>query len=242
MTPQPSPRGSLRPLSHITHADRVQVALAAFVAESALKPGDRLPSERALAEQLGVGRSTIREALQAWQAKGIVTMRMGSGTYLERPVGAHSIHVPMTFELERQAVLHALELRRAIETDAARLAAARASEADLARLNRALVNMEQVYARQGIAVRQDKLFHEALYIAAGNPLYLQIFQQVITRISDAFNAADANPFVTEAFADLSQPDHRRLYEAVAQGDGDGAVAAVTRILDFVEGRLRDDIA
>ena len=98
--------------------------------------------------------------------------------------------------------------------------------------------MEEVYAEHGFAIRQDHAFHAALFRASGNPLYPQIFLQIITRISEAFNGSRQNPFVTEPFADDSQPDHRALFEAVAARDPDTAIAAVTRILDFVETTLR----
>jgi len=236
----PARAAALVPLEAGTYSERVLQALSAYVEAAKLRPGDRLPAERVLADQLGVSRSTIREALQGWQAMGLVTIRKGSGTYLARDIRQGALHVPLTVHVERRAVLHSLELRRAIETDAARLAARRASPDDLERMRRALERMEAVYARHGFALRQDRAFHEAVFTASGNPLYLQIYQQIITRISEAFNASRANPFVTEPFADASQPDHRRLYEAVAAREAEAAVAAVTRILDFVEATLRHD--
>lgn len=237
--PLPHPL-SLRPLRRESFAERVLASLTAYVETAGVKVGDRLPTERALAEQLGVSRSTIREALQSWQAMGLVRVRKGSGTYLAQDVRASSLHIPVTITLERKAVLDSLELRRAIETDAARLAARRGRPVDIARMRKALETMERVYARHGFAIREDRAFHEALYTASGNPLYLQIFRQIITRISEAFNELSENPFVTEPFADASQPDHRVLYEAVAAGDEAGAEAAVTRIVDFVESTLRRD--
>lgn len=229
----------LRPLAQESRPEKVQNALAALIQSAGLQPGDRLPAERSLAEQLCVSRPTVREAMRNWQAMGLVEMRVGSGTYLRQQVGPDSIHVPVTFQLERRAVMQALELRRAIETDAARLAAVRADAATLARIEAALVAMETVYARHGVAIRQDKTFHEEVYRASGNPLYLQIYRDIITRIADAFNATTDNPFVVEPFTDLSQPDHRRLHEAIAARDPEGAAAAVARILDFVERTLRE---
>ncbi|CUH40230.1 L-lactate utilization operon repressor [Jannaschia seosinensis] len=231
---------SLRPLERDGFATRILKSLTAYIQAAELKAGDRLPTERALAAQLGVGRSTVREALQTWQAMGLVQIRKGSGTYLAQDIRATSLHVPVTINLEREAVLNSLELRRAIETDAARLAARRGRAEDVERIRAALEEMEAAYAAHGFAIRQDRTFHEAMFTASGNPLYLQIFQQIITRISDAFNGSRENPFVTEPYADESQPDHRRLYEAVAEGDEAGAVAAVMRIIDFVEAALRHD--
>ena len=231
---------SLRPLRRDGYASRILQSLTAYIEATGLTVGDRLPTERTLAAQLGVSRPTIREALQTWQGMGVVEIRKGSGTYLAQDIRATSLHVPVTVDLGREAVLYSLELRRAIETDAARLAVRRGRPEDVARLRAALEAMETAYAAHGFAIRQDREFHEALYLASGNPLYLQIFRQLITRVSEGFNASDDNPFVTRPFADESQPDHRVLYEAVAAGDADAAAAAVTRILDFVETTLRHD--
>ena len=240
LDPSPSLPPSLRPLPRDGFATRVQESLTEYVEVAGLEAGDRLPTERTLAAQLGVSRSTIREALHSWQAMGLVEIRKGSGTYLLGPVSRRSLHLPVTINLERAAVLNSLELRRAIETDAARLAALRGRPDHVEALRAALERMEATYAAHGFAIREDQAFHEALFTASGNPLYPQIFRQIITRISEAFNDSRHNPFVTEPFADASQPDHRRLYEAVAAGDADGAMAAVRRIIDFVEGALRDD--
>lgn len=214
-------------------------ALSDFVARAGLGEGDRLPPERELAERLGVGRSTVREALKRWEALGVVAMRKGSGTYLAMAVGADAIHAPVTLRVERQAVLYILELRRTIEVESARLAALRATEADRARIMTALEALETAYAKWGVAVQEDRAFHEAIYAASHNPLFLQIFRQVVTRFNDAFNATDANPFVVKPFTDGSMPDHRRLALAIQAGDPDGAVATVTAILDFVEQEIRD---
>lgn len=241
VTPMRSERVSLRPLKAEGYLGRIQRSLTAYIEAAGLGVGDRLPNERTLAAQLGVSRPTIREALQTWQAMGLVETRMGSGTYLRQEIRAGALHVPVTIDPGREAVLHSLELRRAIETDAARLAVARGSPDEIERLRVALETMEATYAAHGFAIREDRAFHEALYMASGNPLYLQIFRQLITRVTEGFNESDENPFVTEPFADSSQPDHRDLYEAVAARDADRAVAAVTRILDFVERELRRDV-
>ncbi len=231
---------SLRPLSQEGYRGRILKSLMAYVEAGGLGAGDRLPNERTLAAQLGVSRPTIREALQSWQAMGFVDIRKGSGTYLVQDIGTASVHMPVTIQLGREAIFHLLELRRVIETDAARLAVLRGSPQDIERMRLALEAMERAYAAHGFANRQDDVFHEALYLASGNPLYLQVFRQLVVKVVETFNGSKDNPFVTEPFADDSQPDHRALYEAVAARDADAAVAAVTRILDFVETTLRHD--
>ena len=81
------PAIALKPLPSADRAEGVMSALASYIARSRLKPGDRLPAERALMEGLAVGRSTVREVIRQLQALGIVESRRGSGTYLLRSVG-----------------------------------------------------------------------------------------------------------------------------------------------------------
>ncbi|WOI57726.1 FadR/GntR family transcriptional regulator [Palleronia sp. LCG004] len=238
--PDPSAAITLRPLSQDGSRIRILRALTAYIEAADLGAGDKLPTERTLAAQLGVSRPTIREALQSWQAMGLIDIRKGSGTYLAQEIGAASVHMPVTIQLEKRAVFHLLELRRVIETDAARLAVLRGSVEDIDRLRVALEAMETAYSVQGFANKEDDAFHEALYVASGNPLYLQVFRQLYVKVVENFNASADNPFVMTPFVDHSQPDHRALYEAIAARDPDAAVAAVTRILDFVETTLRDD--
>jgi GntR family transcriptional regulator, transcriptional repressor for pyruvate dehydrogenase complex len=107
-------------------------ALAHFVASSGILPGDRLPIERRLSERLRVGRSTVREALKRWQGLGVIERRQGSGTYLCRAIGPDAVHLSLTMIARDFANLtHLLEIRRALEVEAAGICAGRAGSAQI---------------------------------------------------------------------------------------------------------------
>ena len=87
---------TLPPVHTTSRDDAVLKALVDFVAHESLTPGDRLPTERILAERLKVSRTTVREALTRWEGLGLVERRQGSGTYLKAAVSRDMLHVPLT--------------------------------------------------------------------------------------------------------------------------------------------------
>jgi DNA-binding FadR family transcriptional regulator len=204
--------------------------IAAYCSAAGLGPGDRLPAERELAERLAVGRSTVREALKRWETLGIVEMRKGSGTYLRMPLEQDDIHLPLTLRLKRDGLLKTLEIRRALEAEAAAVAATRATAEDIARIEEKLERMEAVHRLQGSAGPEDWEFHLSIYEATGNPL----FGQLVAIMYDAFHSFFTNPLQQPGFAGRSFPLHRELFEAIRRRDPETARAKVLAILAIVE--------
>ena len=229
--------GLLQPTQQVSSGQAVLKALSDFIVRSGLAKGDALPAERDLAGRLGVSRATIREALVSWEALGIVSRKQGSGTFLAIDIGTNDLHAPITLRLERQALLNILELRRVLETESVRLAAIRADEKDLENIERRLIEAEETYAKYGIAVAEDRAFHLAVFEASHNPVFGQIYESVVNRFNDAFNANDANPFI-QPYTDGSQPLHRVMFEAIRDRDPDAAAAAARGIVDYVETEIR----
>lgn len=222
-------------LPSLPAADRgkqVMEALTGFIERAALKSGDRLPAERELMASLGVGRSTIREAMGRLEALGVTQTRKGSGTYLLRPISAATIHVPLTLDAasQRDALLQTLEVRRGIEVEASRVASRRRTEADLSHIEEKLDIMESVHLEKGSSGPEDLAFHLAVYDATHNPLFRQLLEQM----RDAFERFWTNPFDRHDFARRSFPFHRKLFDAIRVGDPDDAAHQTLEILQVVE--------
>jgi GntR family transcriptional regulator, transcriptional repressor for pyruvate dehydrogenase complex len=228
---------ALRPLPASDRAESVMSALAGYIARSRLKPGDRLPAERALMEALAVGRSTVREVIRQLQALGIVESRRGSGTYLLRSVSADTIHVPLSINTAhlRDALLQTLDVRRGLEVEASALAALRRSAKDLKIIERKLVEMEAVHHEKGTAGREDLAFHLAIYDATHNPLFTQLLEQM----REAFESFWDKPFDRSDFARRSFPFHRELFDAIAARDDEGAREKTLAILAIVEEDIKE---
>ena len=217
----------------------VLAALADYVDRAGLKASDKLPAERELMSALGVGRSTIREAIRQWQALGIVETRKGSGSYLLRTVNATTVHMPLSIDGSelRNALLQTLEVRRALEVEASALAALRATPQDLAVMEDRLAEVERKHiARGGQGPgAEDLLFHLSIYDAAHNPLFGQLLEQM----RQTFESFFAEPFDRPDFARRSFPFHRELFHAIAARDPETARRKTIAILDIVEEDIKD---
>lgn len=157
------------PPAYAAVVDRVRRSIALGV----VLPGEKLPSERALAEGLGVSRVTVREALRVLQGEGlIVTRRGGSGGTVVTPRQTSIEQLREEFRRTRPQIDHVFEYRLAVETMAARLAAERREEADLRRL---AACQEQLLASTDVDDfrRADSAFHLTIADASGNPMLRQ---------------------------------------------------------------------
>ena len=238
-TPSPVASASqlLRPLSNPTLDKSVINALILMIEQSKLTIGDRLPPEQTLASCLGVGRSTIREALKAWQSMGIVTRNKGAGTILAAEITSNSVHVPITLKLEAESLLRTNGVRRPLEVEAIRLACSNASEHQREHIRqRADVLLEA--HRNGEDWRTvDALFHSAIHDASGNPL----FGQLIGKIHSVFHDIYKDPFGVPQLGEHSIPVHGDLANAVIAGDTPRAVQHMLEISSMVDDEVRKQL-
>lgn len=220
----------LEPLETRTRGVAVLDALADMVERSGLKIGDRLPPEVSLAATLGVGRSTIREALNRWEGLGIIRRRRGDGTYLSARVQTSRGLVPTMVRLEGEALLRLLEIRRTLENDVVRKATLKASRPQREEISR-LCDVLLADVHDGRAWRKaDHAFHGAIYDASGNPMY----GQLLVNLDNALERGGSSPFSADAFGLDSFPIHRELADAILAENPDQAVDAIGRIIDVVE--------
>ncbi|RVT83493.1 FadR family transcriptional regulator [Rhodobacteraceae bacterium CCMM004] len=225
----PSPLTYLDRLDTRTRGDEVLDALAEMAAKAGLGVGDRLPPEVSLAQQLGVGRSTIREALNRWEALGLIRRQRGVGTFVVAPIPPAGGAVDPNTRLEGAAILRFLEIRSALETAAVRLAAERATPAQRRRIDALCTALLDVVARGEDYRDADIAFHTAISEASANPM----FTEILTHLDRAFEKAQDSPFRRAAFGLESFGFHRDLADAVIAGDGAAAERAVERIIASV---------
>lgn len=225
----------LEPLESRTRGVAVLDALADMVERAGLNIGDRLPPEVSLAATLGVGRSTIREALNRWEGLGIIKRRRGDGTYLSARVQATRGIAPTMIRLEGEALLRLIEVRRALENVVVGLAAANATPAQRQRISDLCTALiADVDARRNWHAA-DAAFHGAIYEASGNPM----FGQILSNLDHALERSNESPFGSDGFGIASFPPHRELADAIVASDPPRACAAINHILDLVEAEIRD---
>ncbi len=234
-------RGALHYLEPIGTPSRgvaVLEAMAEMIDRAGLQVGDRLPPEVAIASALGVGRSTIREALNRWEGLGLIRRRRGDGTYLTAKVSAGRGPLPLMVQLEGEALLRLLDMRRVIESGTVRRAATKATLAQRQDISRLCDVLLEVVAAGQPYRAADAAFHAAICDATGNPMFGQILQ----RMDEAFERSAESPFTVPGFGLSSFPPHRNLADAVVAGDADAAEAALNTIIDRVEAEIRGIIA
>jgi len=192
--------------------------------------GDRLPTEREMAKQFGVSRVTIRDALRAVEASGLVEIRVGGqgGPYVRSPdpaVLADSLRTHL--HLQGTTFAELAEARLAIETTAARLAAERATEEDLLAMRAAIDEA----AGEGSAVASVD-FHVALVRASHNSALLTMFLATRSVLSQAFDTLHAHQ---PDMATVAHDVHLELYRLIAAHDADGAARKMREHLyEFAE--------
>lgn len=152
-------------------SDSVAHAIELRILEGALKPGDRLPAERELSEELGVSRPSLREAIQKLASRGLLHSRQGGGTFVADALG-ETMSSPWSHMLGEHPDLQndLLEMRCVIETQAAEWAAIRATPADIQRLLNAVAAAKSAGDTADAAAAADAefAFHQALSDAAHN--------------------------------------------------------------------------
>ena len=159
-------------------ADDIVAQLETMILEGTLKAGERLPAERALAEQFGVSRPSLREAIQKLAAKGLLVSRHGGGNFVAESLGS-TFSDPLLHLLEnnRDAQRDLLEFRHTLEGSCAYYAALRATEVDQQRLTEAFTALQDCYDREGTVSRAeegaaDAQFHLAIAEASHNAVLL----------------------------------------------------------------------
>jgi GntR family transcriptional repressor for pyruvate dehydrogenase complex len=202
-------------------AEQVMEAIRAGV----LKPGDRLPAEPALARQLGVGRTSVREGLQKLQALGLVRVVRGRGAFVTEPSVADAQQTFARWSAEHRFEIEDLqEMRMALEPVAAGLAAVRAGDAEVSELEG--LHVEHLVAGRegdlGEAVLSDAHFHGALMKASRSPLLDKMYGILVAEVTEFRRKTLALP----GAAERSSHGHSLILQAVRRRDAVGARAAM----------------
>lgn len=166
---------TFKPIESKSLAEAVAEQLMAMIAQGQFKPGDRLPTEPELMVQFGVGRSTLREAIKSLVVAGLLETRRSLGTFVSESYTDYlSQRLNWGLVFSKQELLHIIEIRCALEEQAAALAAERASDAQKEKL----VQLIDAISERGIApekaVENDIAFHLAIAEASNNPLLLNL--------------------------------------------------------------------
>jgi GntR family transcriptional repressor for pyruvate dehydrogenase complex len=229
---------NILPVRRTRVPEEIVAQIRGFIASGELKPGDRLPSERELAERFQVSRASIREALTALQVMGLLERsRVGGG------LAARGNHVWFTIAplhtllATRSHIIEQIDVRRMIEPEMGRLAAERAGAADIERMERCLDDMLADIEAGGLGSAADAAFHAAIAATTNNELLTRIVQLIGDAIREHREILQ-----TEDGARESLQEHRMILDAIRRRDGEAAYQCTRRHIDSVRRLLEDALS
>lgn len=221
------------PLSRdVRLSDRVANQLLDSIVSGGLRPGDRLPSERDLAQQFAVSRTVVREAVRSLAGKGIIEARSGRGLTVAA-VDASAVGQSMTLYLHGSSSIDypkVHEIRAMLEVQIAGLAAERASNAEIEHLTGICDRMETVLEDAGAASREDLEFHRILALSTHN----ELFDLLLNAVGGPLLEIRRETFALEGRPAVALASHREILGQVAARDVAGARRAMRRHLQDVE--------
>jgi GntR family transcriptional repressor for pyruvate dehydrogenase complex len=196
-----------------------------------LRPGDQLPPERELAQQFGVSRTAVREAVKALSEKGLVEAYPGRGTFIvdtTSQVIRQSLDLLIQFG-QKEGSAFLVEARDILEPEVAARAALRADEKQIGAMREAVATMDAAVGDEGAYIEADLDFHLALAEAARNPVILTFLDSIVALLREH----RARVFETTGGPERGQVHHKRILAAIEQRDPDAARQAMHQHLQQV---------
>jgi len=199
-----------------------------------LQPGDKLPSERDLAESLGVSRSSIRDAIRSLELMGMVEPRQGAGTIV-RQISSDSLVSPLADARKRKEELvgELLDFRKMLEPPLAARAATHASTGEIAEMHEILERQEKKLGNGESTIAEDTEFHYAIALASGN----SVVRKVLDTLMDLLRDSRERSLQVDGRPQKSLAGHRRILAAIDRHDADSAKVAMRRHIEDVEKML-----
>lgn len=222
-------------------AAQIAEQLETMIVDGSLQPGDRLPSERKLSEQMAISRPSLREAIQMLISRGLLESRPGGGTFIKSTLAADFSDPMLTlFRENPEYRFDVLEIRHALEGNAAFYAALRATDEDKAHI---LENFDRMLELHGdkdpmAEARADAAFHLSIVEASHNLVLLHVMQGLFSLLQSSISHnLDKLYTLPRVFEPLSN-QHETLLSAILVGNPEKARAAAQEHLTFVEESLK----
>jgi len=222
----------LRPIRQEKVYEAAMNQLVTLIEGGTVSPGDRLPTERELSDQLGISRASVRQALTGLAAMGLVESRPGYGTFVTNRSADY------TWQLDAASALEILESRRAIESGTARLAALRRTDEDLAHLCEIVDTMTEQVDEGVHPVDTDREFHRSIAVASHNSVLLQAMEALADQMSGPeWHRMKLWGLSGEKQTRRIQDQHRLILDAIRARDEKRAETLMQEHLD----RIIDDV-
>lgn len=223
-----------------SRSERIVSQIKSLMLEGKLKPGDKLPPERDLAEILNVSRTSVREAIKTLSAMGLVVIKKGHGVFIgEANLESVINRVGSALVIKKDEIADLFEIRKLLETQAARWAAERAGEEEKISINylvhEAKKATEDPATGVDVIINHDKAFHNAVIQVSHN----NILAMVNSGLLEALSRVRARTVLVPGRLAQSVLDHEEIARAITAGDGRRAGEAMFRHIESVENSIMD---
>ena len=235
-------RSPQQPLANQRLSDQLADDLRRQIEAGTVQPGQRLPTEQALATQYAVSRTVVREAVSRLRSSGLLVARQGSGMFVAALGAARPLDFDSSVLADLGAVLEVVEVRRALESEVAALAALRATPAQRHAIQAALATADASIASGSATVDEDLAFHQSLADAAGNPQFARLLRHLEQYLREAMAVTRRNESMKAEFISEVRQEHQAIADAILARDADAARAAATRHMHQAARRLHDSDA
>lgn len=232
----------LKPVKTRRIYEEIVEQIRLLVSEGHVKAGDRLPSERDLAERLQVSRASVREALSALEMMGLLEIRSGEGTYIKQ-VNIDSVVAPLAWVLsmEKDMVLELLEVRKILETQAAVLAAERAEAEEISEMKDALDQMKMDLQAGRLGDSSDHSFHYAIARGTRNKILIRLMNAISDTMVQTLRASRIKLFESEGVPERLYEEHQNIFRAIEAKSQTEAHSLMLQHLEGVEKEYLKDL-
>ena len=221
--------------------DMVAQQIIEKISGGELAPGTRLPAQRDLAQMLGVGRSSVREAINALVVMGYLEPLQGKGTFIKDVLPTSDPGIEkLTAAFSAGSIFDLMEAREVLECRSAALAAERADDAQILNLKAAMKKVSGTQTDYAIFLDADICFHAAVADAAGNVVLCELSKLVLEKVA-AHHKALKTVLLPPAYREVSIRTAARVVEAIEAGDGDTAARWMAQHLYAIRDELKNII-
>jgi DNA-binding FadR family transcriptional regulator len=199
-------------------SDQVAQQLLKQIEVGSFRATGKLPTEAALAQEFGVSRTVIREAISRLKNEGVVEPRQGSGVFISQHAAIRPLRIDYAEAVDAKSLPHLLAVRRAIEAEVAAEAARRRSDADMDAIDATLRAIDEAVAQGRDGVAEDLAFHRALAVVTGNPYFLKTLDFLNQYLEAGMKVTRGNEAARDDFSRQVRDEHAAIVAAIRAGD------------------------
>jgi len=199
-------------------SDQVAQQLLKQIEVGSFRATGKLPTEAALAQEFGVSRTVIREAISRLKNEGVVEPRQGSGVFISEHAAIRPLRIDYAEAVDAKSLPHLLAVRRAIEAEVAAEAARRRTDADMDAIDATLRAIDEAVGQGRDGVAEDLAFHRALADVTGNPYFLKTLDFLNQYLEAGMKVTRGNEAARDDFSRQVRDEHAAIVAAIRAGD------------------------